>query len=206
MRGLTTTQMCYEPRISPDNKIFCMNFCFPCDYQKNQMRFSYTEEHVEFTFEREVKYLEVFKGRQWAPEVLDITGRQIFIKWYGKTCNYSLYRDNDLRLSWFTDIEHIILDQINLGYLKASIYPHSHYYDNHGVMRAIDFYATVERNNPYLSKDSLMGLLGTDTDRFIQADENGMMNIETIFKSGLLSYSKWPVNLTETYNKIYGAI
>jgi hypothetical protein len=72
-------------------------------------------------------------------------------------------------------------------------------------MRAIDFYATVERTNPYLSKDSITGLLGTDTDRFNQAAEDDMINIETIFKSGLLSYSKWPVNLTETYNKIYGA-
>jgi len=201
--GLTTTQMCYEPRVSPDKKTFCMNFCYPCDYQKNQQRISYTPEHVEFAFNREIKYLEIFKNCPWAPEILDITDKKIFIRWYGKTCNDSLYRDQDLNLNWYTDIETIILDQVNMGYLKASMYPHSHYYDDQGNMRTIDFYATVEKSNPYLDYQEIIGLIGTDTDRFMQAQENAQLNIETIFKSGLLHYSKWPINLTEIYNKIY---
>lgn len=199
----TTTQMCYEPRVSPQGDIFCMNFCFPCEYQSNQQRLSYTAEHVEFAFEREIKYLEIFKNRPYAPEVIDIVDRKIFIKWYGKTCNDSVYKDNDLNLNWFDDLENIILDQINLGYLKASLYPHSHYYDNDGNMRTIDFYATIEKSYPYLSYNQLLSLIGLDTDRFTKAQENDMLNIETIFKSGLLTYSKWPSSLEKIYNKIY---
>ena len=199
----TTTQMCYEPRVSPEGNVFCMNFCFPCDYQSKQQRLSYTREHVEFTFRQEIKYLEMFKDRPWAPEIIDITDRKIFIKWYNKTCNDSIYKYDDLKESWYNDLESIILDQVNSGYLKATIYPHSHYYDANGNMRTIDFYATVERKNPYFSYQELLGLIGLDTDRFIKAQENDMLNVETIFKSGLLTYSKWPIGLSGIYNKIY---
>lgn len=202
----TTTQMCYEPRVNPEGNVFCMNFCFPCDYQINQQRISYTQKHVDFAFNREVTYLNIFKNRAWAPEVLDINNKQIFIKWYGKTCNDDLYKHNNLVETWYLDLENIILDQVSLGYLKASIYPHSHYYDLNGQMRAIDFYATIERSNPYLSYEQLESLIGTDTTRFTDATEKDQLNIESIFKSGLLHYSKWPTNLTEIYKKIYSNV
>jgi hypothetical protein len=200
----TTTQMCYEPRVSPQGDVFCMNFCYPCEYQANQQRLSYTADHVEFAFQRELKYLEIFKDRSYAPEILDIIDKKIFIKWYKKTCNDSFYKDQNLNLNWYNDLENIILDQVKLGYLKATLYPHSHYYDDNENMRTIDFYATIERSDPYLSYKQLIGLVGLDTDRFIEAQENDMLNIETIFKSGLLNYSKWPKGLDEIYKKIYG--
>lgn len=201
---LTTTQMCYEPRVNPERNVFCMNFCYPCDYQSNQPRLSYTKDHVEYVFQREVKYLEIFKDRPYAPEVIDIHDNKIFIKWYGKTCNESVYRDRDLNVDWFSDLNNIILDQYHMGYLKASMYPHSHYYDSNNQLRTIDFYATVEKDYPYLTYEKLLGLIGFDTDRFERATENNNVNVETIFKSGLLHYSKWPTNLTDIYNKIYG--
>ena len=70
-------------------------------------------------------------------------------------------------------------------------------------MRTIDFYATIEKSYPYLSYNQLLSLIGLDTDRFTKAQENNMLNIETIFKSGLLTYSKWPSSLEKIYNKIY---
>lgn len=204
---LTTTQMCYEPLVNPEGTIFCMNFCYPCDYQTNQERESYTKEHVDFMFERELKYLEIFKDKKWAPEIIDIEDHQIFIKWYGKTCNDLIYKDfniNNLYPNWYKDIENIIMDQISCGYLKASLYPHSHYYDDNGQMHAIDFYATIEKNNPYVEIEKLSSLIGFDTDRFEKSTEGTLLNIENIFKSGLLEYSKWPLNLDSVYEKVYG--
>ena len=198
-----TSQMCYEPRVSPQNDVFCMNYCFPCEYQATQERYSYTKDLVEYTFQREVKYLDIFKDRPWAPEILDIKDRKIFIKWYGKTCNDSVYKDNDLPPTWLDDITQIILDQANAGYLKCSMYPHSHFYDNTGQMRAIDFYATVDRSDPFIDYDKISGIVGIDTDRFEKARIDNSINVEHIFQSGLLHYSKWPVNLTTIYDKIY---
>lgn len=200
----TTTQRCYEPLVNPEGNVFCMNFCFPCEYQATQPRVSYTQEFVDYMFERELHYLSVFEGKAWAPEILDIVGKRIFIKWYGKTCNDSIYRDDNLNGNWFTDIERIILEQVNLGYLKATVYPHSHYYDNNGQMRAIDFYACVEKDNPTLPLEKIVELTGEVNTRFQDATADGVVNVESIFKSGLLQYSQWPRQLTEVYNKIYG--
>jgi len=200
----TTTQMCYEPRVNSEKNVFCMNFCFPSSYQINQPRLDYSREFVDFMFEREVRYLEIFKGKDWMPEVLDIDDRKIFIKWYGGTCNDAIYKTNSLNISWQKDLEKIILDQVDQGYLKSTLYPHSHYYDNDGQMHTIDFYATVEKSNPLLPYEKIVCLVGTDTDRFEKSREEKMINVETIFKSGLLAYSKWPNNLTGIYQKIYG--
>ena len=76
----TTTQMCYEPRVNTEKNIFCMNFCYPCEYQSKQPRLSYTKDHVEYVFQREVKYLEIFKDRPYCPEIIYITDNKIFIK------------------------------------------------------------------------------------------------------------------------------
>lgn len=201
---LTTTQMCYEPRLNPEKNVFCMNFCYPCDYQLNQPRLSYTKEHVDYTFNREIKYLKIFENKPYSPEILDISENKIFIKWYGKTCNNDIYEFNNLNCNWYNDLKDIIIDQYNRGYIKATVYPHSHYYDDDGQMRTIDFYATVEKDNPYLMIEELKGLIGFDTDRFDKAKVDDRINVEDIFKSGLTMYSKWPKHLTEIYNTLYG--
>jgi hypothetical protein len=70
-------------------------------------------------------------------------------------------------------------------------------------MRAIDFYACIEKDNPFLKYDEVCGLVGTDTPRFAEATEGELVNIETMFQSGLLKYGRWPTHLTGIYNKIY---
>jgi len=198
------TQLCYEPRINPEGNVFCMNFSYPNEYQSKQVRLCYDKKHVQFMFERECKYLNIFKSKQYAPEILDIEDNKIFIKWYHHTCNDLYYKFNNLKNTWFDDISKIIYDQVNLGYLKATIYPHSHYYDNFGNMRCIDFYATIEKNNPFLNLHDIESVIGLDTNRFFEAIKEDKINVESLFKSGLLYYSKWPKNLTEIYKNIYG--
>jgi hypothetical protein len=182
-----------------------MNFCYPCTYQSDQPRDSYTKQFVDEMFAREMRYLSVFKDFHWAPEILDIENNKIFIKWYKKTCNNRIYEDNDLLTNWKEDLEKIILDQVSAGYLKCSLYPHSHYYDNDGHMRTIDFYATVEKSNPTLNYATISGLIGLspNPERFENAKTGDIFDIESIFKSGLLTYGNWPSNLTDIYNKIY---
>ena len=199
----STTQMCYEPRINPEGTVFCMNFNFPSEYQSSQPRYSYTRKLVEFAFEREIRYLEIFKDESWAPEIIDITDNKIFIKWYGNTCNDLLYKKNNLPSTWKQDIEKIIYDQFLKGYYKPSVYPHSHFYDDTGTMRAIDFYTCVETTNTFLNYSDIEGLVGTDTSRFADATTDGLVDISLIFKSGLLAYGKWPDNLTGVYKRIF---
>jgi hypothetical protein len=70
-------------------------------------------------------------------------------------------------------------------------------------MRCIDFYATIEKSNPFLNLKDIESVIGLDTTRFFEAIEEDKINIESLFKSGLLYYSKWPNNLTEIYRNIY---
>jgi len=201
---LTTTQMCYEPRINPEGNVFCMNFSYPNEYQSKQVRLCYDKNHIEFMFERECKYLKIFESKPYAPEVLDIKDNKIFIKWYGNTCNDLIFKHKNLNENWYEDISTIIYDQVNLGYLKATIYPHSHYYDTNGQMHCIDFYATVEKENPFVELENVKSIIGFDTDRFSKATIESKVNVELLFKSGLTHFGKWPINLTDIHKKIYG--
>jgi len=199
----TTTQMCYEPRVSHDEKVFCMNFCYPSDYQLTQPRLSYSKKTVDYMFEREVEYLLKFKNYKWAPEIIDINDKKIFIKWYGHTCNDMIYKTKNLPTSWKSNITKIIIDQCNSGVFKCTMYPHSHYYDNDGNMRTFDFYASVNTDNSFLDYDKIKDLIGTDTNRFAESTQKNLVDVSMIFKSGLLYYSNWPENLTEVYNKVF---
>jgi hypothetical protein len=201
----TTTQMAYEPLVSPDGKIFCMDFEYPSTYQLQQGRISYTEEFAEFMWQREVDFLNKVKDFPWAPELLDISDHKIFFKWYGETCNDLVYGTKDLdtrQPEWRTHIKDIIKQQVHIGYLKPTMYPHSHYYDDRGNMRAFDFYACVYKSAPLIPYKTIESMVG-DNSRFDAAREGDQINVETIFKSGLQQFSKWPGGLSFVYDEIY---
>ena len=201
---LTTTQMCYEPLVSPDGNIFCMNFCYPCDYQLNQNRIGYSKEFVDLAFNREVEFLTKFIDFEWAPEILKIENNKIFFNWYGNTCNDVVFRRGTLKNypTWREQLRKIILDQIRLGVYKATVYPHSHYFDDEGRMHAFDFYASADILNPYIDFEDAKCLI-SNKKRFIEASEEGLINVETLFKSGLLEWSQWPGNLSDLHKEIF---
>ena len=203
--GPITTQMCYAPLVSPDGSIFCMDFTYPTDYQATQGRLSYTAEFVNFMWEREVICLQRIEKFSWAPEVLGVDGKKIFIKWYGKTCNDLVYGSKDLEQKhpmWRQQIRNIVVEQYNQNMLKPTVYPHSHYFDDRGNMRAIDFYSCVSKSNPLLPYNLIESMIGSNS-RFDAAREGDNINVETIFKSGLKDFSKWPGGLEFIYRELY---
>lgn len=203
--GPITTQMCYTPLISPNGKLFCMDFTYPSEYQTSQGRISYTEDFVDLVWNREIEYLEKIKYFDWAPEIVALDNHKIFIKWYGGTCNDLVYGSKDLEEKypdWRSQIFSIILDQVKVGILKPTVYPHSHYFDNTGKMHAIDFYACVEKGNTMIPYSSIESMIGSNS-RFDQARKGDMIDVEEIFKSGLKDFSKWPGGLEALYYEIY---
>jgi hypothetical protein len=200
----TTTQMCYEPLVSPDGSIFCMNFTYPSEYQLQQQRLNYTKKFVDLAFNREVEFLTKFLDYPWSPKLLKIENNKIFFIWHGATCNDVVFRYHTLENYpfWRTQLKKIILDQINAGVYKATVYPHSHYFDNEGNMHAFDFYASAMIQDPYISFEDVKCLI-SNKKRFIEATEDTVINIETLFKSGLLEWSQWPGNLPDLYEEIF---
>jgi len=212
---LIESNLIYTPLVSPDNKIFCMWFDHTNPYQHEMIadwlpnRPFYTEKMVKFFFDREVKYLNIFKNRSWAPTVLEIDYKnsRIFFEWSGETCNHILYTGRDLIQycpDWKEQMSAILKDIVNSGYYKTSLYPHC-YFVQDGILKTFDFYGCVERKYPYIDLDDIRGMIGeTSGHRFVEATEGGLLNIEILFKRALEQYVEWPDNyLSKVYQEIF---
>jgi len=204
-------QQTYEPLISLDRKMFCKNYYRKNSYQKYQERPLYTDDVVDFFFEQELKYLDVFSNKPYAPEILDVdyNNRRIFIKWYDKSCNEIIQEQSDWPQSeWLEKISDIVVDQVRSGIYKLTIYPHCHYIDDDNNMRAIDWYGCVPVNDPFIEEKYMQGIIH-ETAKF-RLDEtgnptNGKLNLEIMFKKSLGKHIKWgDHNLSDVYKRVFG--
>jgi hypothetical protein len=205
-------QQTYEPLVSEDGKTFCCNYAWPNEYQYRDAaeRPLYTKEVVEWFFHNEIKYINYFQNKSYSPEVIDINynERKIYFKWYGKSCNQIMYGDGKWpELDWRQQIKDIILDQYNEGVYKLTMYPHCHYIDDQGQMRAIDWYGCVLVNEPYVEEKYMQGIIH-DTAKF-RLEETGaavdsILNLETMFKRSLGTHVLWgDEDMSYVYKEIF---
>ena len=213
--NLIETNLIYTPLVSPSGNTFCMSFDYKNKYQHEDLahwlpeRPYYTKEMVKFFFDREVKYLSVFKDYSWAPRniSIDYDEQKIFFSWSGETCNQIVYGNRNLDdecPNWKEQMFTIIKDIVDAGYYKPSLYPHCYYIDD-GVLRTIDFYGCIEKEHPYIALEDIRGMIGeTSGPRFEAAIVDGFLNLEVLFKGALQSWVKWPDDvLPEFYRKLY---
>jgi len=206
-------QQTYEPLVSPDGKTFCKNYEFPNEYQyrDEKDRPLYTDEVCDWFFDNEVKYLLEFEDKPYAPEDIDIdfVNRRIFLKWYSKSCNQIMYVPNGIwpQGEWRDQIKDIVLDQYNSGIYKLTMYPHCHYVDSQGQMRAIDWYGCVPIDAPYIAEKYMQGIIH-ETAQF-RLEETGkavdsVLNLETMFKRSLSTHVLWgDQDMSYIYKKIF---
>jgi len=74
------------------------------------------------------------------------------------------------------------------------MYPHCHYVDSQGQMRAIDWYGCVPIDKPYIEEKYMQGIIH-ETAQF-RLDETGaavnsVLNLETMFKRSLGTHVLW---------------
>ena len=207
-------QQTYEPLISEDGTTFCKNYNVDSEYQKmeNKPRPFYTKEIVDWFFQNELAYLELFKDKKYAPEVKDIDykNQKIYIKWYGKSCN-QIINDPEIKewpeYMWRQQIRDIIVDQYDEGIYKLTMYPHCHYIDSQGQMRAIDWYGCVPVDAPYIEEKYMQGIIH-ETAQF-RLEETGkavdsVLNLETMFKRSLSTHVLWgDQDMSYIYKKIF---
>jgi len=207
-------QQTYEPLVSDDGKTFCCNYSFPNDYQYMETadRPLYTNEIVEWFFYNELTYIEVFKDKSYAPEVIDVdyTNRKIYLKWYGKSCNQIMYSSNPWpQEQWRKQIRDIIIDQYDTGIYKLTMYPHCHYIDDDNNMRAIDWYGCVPIEEPYIEEKYMQGIIH-ETAQF-RLNETGQpienkLNLEIMFKRSLGTHVLWgDQNMHYIYKELFDA-
>lgn len=192
-----TTNLLYTPLLSADDDILYMIYDETQDYQRRNTNL--TKELTDFFFEREVQYLKVFQGYDWAPTLLDvdILTRTATIEFGKETLNQIITDPNrDLNEEcpdWKEQIWTIIKDIDDAGYYKLTLYPHCFFLKD-GKLKTIDFYACVEKSNPFLERCKLEGIIGEKSGgRFNDSTEGNLINFQTFFKITMSEFlsSSW---------------
>ena len=192
-----STNMLYTPYVNDDNTILCMAWDHTDPYQEGTTRPLYTKELVDFFFNRELEYLEKVKDYNWAPEVLEIDRKnnRIFFKWYKQTCNTIIYTGNNLVSicpDWEQQLSDLIIDLLNAGIYKMSLYPHCMYVDEFGKLHTFDFYACVDKDSAYIEKNLIEGIIGSQSvGRFAETQTGNLIDFKKFFKN-TFRYIEWP--------------
>lgn len=207
------SQQTYEPLINPAGNIFCANYDHNNKYQRleDPDRPLYTPEVVDYFFGQEVKYVLEYKDKPYAPEIIDIDYKQkrLYFKWYKETCNEIIYSGRDLTEicpDWKEQIKHIEVDLYNSGTYKLTMYPHCHFIDNHGQMRAIDWYGCIPVGNSLVDSQYMDGIIHSSAIFRLQetgAIVDGKYNLEKMFQRSMSTHVKWG---TESMKYIYDEI
>lgn len=206
------SQQTYEPLVSNDGKTFCKNYSFPNDYQYRETsdRPLYTEEVVDWFWNNELKWIEYFKNKPYASEIIDIdyNSKKIYIKWYNESCNQIMYGGKVWpEDQWRGQIKNIMLDQYREGVYKLTMYPHCHYIDNDNNMRAIDWYGCVKVDYPYIEEKYMQGIIHDSAKFRIEETgtvNTGLINLEIMFMRSLSTHVLWGYqNMNYIYKEMF---
>jgi len=195
-----TTNLLYTPLINDTKDIMCMWWNETSPYQRNTRL---TAGLVNFFFEREIKYLTTFQDKPWAPKLIDVDlkDRKIFIEWNKETLNTIIFTPgrnlNKECPNWKEQIFEILKDVLDSGYYKMALYPHCFFIDTNGNIKTFDMYSTIERDNPYIERQLIEGMIGDESQgRFNDSTSSGIINFKTFFKITLTDHlsKTWPDN------------
>ena len=208
---LRSTNMLYTPMVNDEGDTLLMKWDVNEEYQSDNKEL--TEELLDFFFERELKYINIFKDKPWCPDIkeINISEKKIYIEWNKETLNTILFtpgRDlNKECPDWKEQIFEILKDVLDSGYYKMALYPHCFFIDTNGRIKTIDYYSVIERENPFIKRSIIQGMIGElSNDRFDKSTVDGYINFETFFEITLKSHlaNSWPDNpFPEYYKRLF---
>jgi hypothetical protein len=186
--------------MNPEENILCMSWDENSEYQKDNTRL--TKELVNFFFEREAKHIKIFQGKSWCPKIvnIDYKERRIFIEWNKNTLNHIIFTGQNLNSicpNWQEQMFAIVKDIYTAGYYKMAMYPHCFYLDNDGVIKTFDFYSCVAKEEKYIKRETIEGMIGPKSgNRFNDATIDGLVYFDIFFKNTMLTHlaTTWPEN------------
>jgi hypothetical protein len=207
------SQQTYEPLISLDGKTFCANYDWQNTYQRiwQPDRVGYTQDVVEYFFDKEIEYVNRFKNKSYSPIIVDIdyANKRIFYSW-GTSCNALIYGNKGtMPTDWQDQVSNMLLDAYNNGVYKLTMYPHCFYVDTENQLRTIDWYGCVEVEDPFIEAKYMDGIIHS-TAQF-RLDETGKLvdgkyNLGTMFKQSLGTHVKWGKDdMSFIYKEIFNA-
>ena len=188
--GLAVTNMLYEPLVSNNKKIFCMNWNANKYFENMQM----TDELFNYWFNQEVKYLFKLKNKKYIPEIINIdySKRTITFRWYDKSLHWLLKtRQIDIIPNWQDKIKAIKDDLEKDNIYKINMYPHTFYFDDEDNAYIMDLYGCTDVDTKYLDVQFLKPLIRNDRfDKFIL---NNQLDTHELYKETIrTNYAEWP--------------
>lgn len=202
------SQQTYEPLINPERTMYCANYDWNNTYQRKYgTRSLYTEEVVNWFFNNELSYVLKFQHKSYMPKVLDVdeNNKRIFYEWNGFTLNEMFKEGYDIE--WRKPIENILLDLYKEDTYKLTMYPHCHFFDKQGMMKAIDWYGCIPVSDPFIESKYMDGIIHeTAIFRLKETGDlvNGRYNLEIMFKQGLKHHVRWNGDTLEyVYKEIF---
>lgn len=209
------SQQTYEPLLNPEGNIFCANYDWLNKYQRleDAIRPLYTKEAVDYFFNQEVKYILDYKDRKFMPKIIDIDNdnKAIFFQWHGKSCNHMLYGSKNLNAvcpDWKDQVKDILLDLYKSGTYKLTMYPHCHFIDSDGIMKAIDWYGCIPVNNYWVGAVWMDSIIHhTAKFRLEETGDivDGKYNLERMFKGSMGKHVVWgDQDMKYIYKEIFG--
>ena len=188
--GLAVTNMLYEPLVSNNKKIFCMNWNANKYFENVEM----TDELYNYWFNQEVKYLFKLKNKKYIPEVINIdyTKRTIIFRWYDKSLHWLLETKQINNISnWQDKIKAIKDDLEENNIYKINMYPHTFYFDDEDNAHIMDLYGCTDVDTKFLDVQFLKPLIRNDRfDKFIVNDQ---LNTHELYNETIkTNYAEWP--------------
>ena len=188
-----TTNLLYTPLKNEIGDTLCMSWDCTDPYQSDNQNLD--QDLIDFFFDREVRYLNIFKDRSWCPTIkeIDLDNKKIFLEWNNESLNAVLNdpsRNLDAECPDWEDQIFNILDDVNKsGYYKLALYPHCFFIDKDKKIKTIDFYSVIEKDYPFVERKIIEGMIGKDsTGRFDQATDSGVVNFKTFFEITMLEH------------------
>lgn len=191
------TNVLYEPYVSEDKSLFKMKYTNTSDYFTNN---NYSNEMVDFYFNREAKYVSQLQGCDFTPEVVDIdyANKTIIYKWYDKNLNRGLFGDEFMPPStWKQQVKDIIAKLDSKGIFKLNLYPHTFYFDQNKNLRVSDMYACIDKDDYFIDEEIIKPVLdpsgGIGSDRFTMFIDDGKVNLKQVYDLTMsINYGQWP--------------
>lgn len=208
-------QQTYEPLLNPEGTVFCANYDWQNKYQRLEEthRPLYTKKAVNYFFDQEVNYIKKYLNREFMPDLLEIDFnlKKIFFKWHGESCNHIIYSGRDLSKycpDWKEQIKNIEVNLFKSGTYKLTMYPHCHFIDRDGKMKAIDWYGCIPISDYWVEAEWMDSIIHhTAKFRLEETGDivNGKYNLERMFKGSMGKHVLWgDQDMKYIYKEIFG--
>lgn len=144
----------------------------------------------EELFLKECEYLKRVQEFNWAPKLLDIKDREVYIEFHKPTLNYVLLgNQGNLPQDYKKQLFQIICDLESSNIYKLTQYPHSFYLDK-DTIKTIDFYACVDKNDSIRSIQEIESLIGqSSSNRFWEATQDNKIDFKIFYEQFMLNHS-----------------